>query len=124
MAKFYGYSSINRNKKFRLEDFELIKRDLLNGLLIRQGEVPGRPNIGTSLWDYLFESVDDKSLRQIENELRKSIERDPRVRVDDVVFYTQDNGLLVELAVSTQASSESQMLKLFLDTENLTADYI
>jgi len=124
MAKFYGYSSINRNKKFRLEDFELIKRDLLNGLLIRQGEVPGRPNIGTSLWDYLFESIDDKSLRQIENELRKSIERDPRVRVDDVVFYTQDNGLLVELAVSTQASSESQMLKLFLDTENLTADYI
>jgi len=97
---------------------------LLNGLLIRQGEVPGRPNIGTSLWDYLFESIDDKSLRQIENELRKSIERDPRVRVDDVVFYTQDNGLLVELAVSTQASSESQMLKLFLDTENLTADYI
>ena len=124
MAKFYGYSSINRNKKFRLEDFELIKRDLLNGLLIRQGEVPGRPNIGTSLWDYLFESIDDKSLRQIENELRKSIERDPRVRVDDVVFYTQDNGLLVELAVSTQASSESQMLKLFLDTENLTASYI
>lgn len=124
MAKYYGYSSIGRNKKFRLEDFELIKRDLLNNLLIRQGEVPGRPNIGTDLWNYLFETVDDKTLRQLENEMRKAIERDPRVRVDDVVFYSQDNGLLVELAVSTQASSESQMLKLFLDTENLTASYL
>lgn len=124
MAKYFGYSSIGRNKKFRLEDFELIKRDLLNSLLIRQGEVPGRPNIGTDLWNYLFETVDNKTLRQLENEMRKAIEKDPRVRVDDVVFYTQDNGLLVELAVSTQASSESQMLKLFLDTENLTASYI
>jgi len=124
MAKYFGYSSIGRNKKFRLEDFELIKRDLLNNLLIRQGEVPGRPNIGTDLWNYLFETVDNKTLRQLENEMRKAIEKDPRVRVDDVVFYTQDNGLLVELAVSTQASSESQMLKLFLDTENLTACYI
>lgn len=124
MAKYYGYSSIGRNKKFRLEDFELIKRDLLNNLLIRQGEVPGRPNIGTDLWNYLFETVDDKTLRQLENEMRKAIEKDPRVRVDDVVFYSQDNGLLVELAVSTQASSESQMLKLFLDTENLTASYL
>jgi len=124
MAKYFGYSSIGRNKKFRLEDFELIKRDLLNNLLIRQGEVPGRPNIGTDLWNYLFETVDNKTLRQLENEMRKAIEKDPRVRVDDVVFYTQDNGLLVELAVSTQASSESQMLKLFLDTENLTASYI
>jgi len=124
MARFYGYSSIGRNKKFRLEDFELIKRDLLNNLLIRQGEVPGRPNVGTDLWNYLFETVDDKTLRQLENEMRKAIERDPRVKVDDIVFYSQENGLLVELSVSTVQSSESQMLRLFLNTQNLTADYI
>ena len=124
MARFYGYSSIGRNKKFRLEDFELIKRDLLNNLLIRQGEVPGRPNVGTDLWNYLFETVDDKTLRQLENEMRKAIERDPRVKVDDLVFYSQENGLLVELSVSTVQSSESQMLRLFLNTQNLTADYI
>jgi len=124
MARFYGYSSIGRNKKFRLEDFELIKRDLLNNLLIRQGEIPGRPNVGTDLWNYLFETVDDKTLRQLENEMRKAIERDPRVKVDDLVFYSQENGLLVELSVSTVQSSESQMLRLFLNTQNLTADYI
>lgn len=124
MARFYGYSSIGRNKKFRLEDFELVKRDLLNNLLIRQGTMPGRPNIGTALWDYLYETIDDRTLNQLDNEMRKSIERDPRIKVGEILFYTQDNGLLCEISVTTVMSNESQMLKLFLDTENLTADYV
>ena len=124
MARFYGYSSIGRNKKFRLEDFELVKRDLLNNLLIRQGTIPGRPNVGTDLWNYLFETIDDKTLNQLDNEMRKSIERDPRVKVEEILFYTQQNGLLCEITVKTVMSSEAQMLKLFLDTENLTADYV
>lgn len=124
MARFYGYSTIGRNKKFRLEDFELVKRDLLNNLLIRQGTMPGRPNIGTDLWNYLFETIDDKTLNQLDNEMRKSIERDPRVKVEDMLFFTQDNGLLVEITVTTVMSSEAEMLKIFLDTENLTATYV
>ena len=124
MARFYGYSSIGRNKKFRLEDFELVKRDLLNNLLIRQGTVPGRPNVGTSLWDYLYEVVDDATLNQLDNEMRKSIERDPRVKVENILFFTQNNGLLCEISVKTVMSNEAQMLKLFLNTENLTADYV
>lgn len=124
MARFYGYSSIDRNKKFRLEDFELVKRDLLNNLLIRQGTLPGRPNVGTDLWNYLFDSIDDSMLNQLDNEMRKSIERDPRVKVEEILFYTQANGLLCEITVTTVMSSEAQMLKLFLDTENLTANYV
>ena len=72
----------------------------------------------------MFETVDDKTLRQLENEMRKAIERDPRVKVDDIMIYSQENGLLVELSVTTVQSSESQMLRLFLNTQNLTADYI
>lgn len=124
MARFYGYSSIDRNKKFRLEDFELVKRDLLNNLLIRQGTLPGRPNVGTDLWNYLYETIDDRTLNQLDNEMRKSIERDPRVKVEDIVFFTQNNGLLCEISVKTVMSNEAQMLKLFLNTENLTADYV
>lgn len=124
MARFYGYSSIGKNKKFRLEDFELVKRDLLNNLLIRQGTMPGRPNIGTDLWNYLFETIDDRTLNQLDNEMRKSIERDPRVKVEEILFYTQENGLLCEISVTTVMSSEAEMLKIFLDTENLTANYV
>lgn len=124
MARFYGYSSIDRNKKFRLEDFELIKRDLLNSLLIRQGTLPGRPSIGTGLWDYLYEAIDDKTLRLLDNELRKSIGRDPRVQVNEILFYTQENGLLCEINVTAVTSSEAEVLRLFLDTENISARYI
>ena len=124
MAQFYGYSSVGRNKKFRLEDFELIKRDLLNNLLIKQGEMPGRPNVGTDIWNYLFDNIDDATLKQIDNQMRKSIESDPRVKVENIVFFQQDNGLLCELEVSTVQSSDSQMLKLFLDTDSQTANYL
>lgn len=124
MATYYGYSTINRNKKFRLEDYELLKRDLLNSLLIRQGEMPGRPQIGTSLWDYLFEGITDQSLARLENELKKTIERDPRIVVDNTQFYTRDNGLLVELTVRTRVTTEAKLLSIFFDTETLTANYI
>lgn len=124
MARFYGYSTIGKNKKFRLEDFELIKRDLLNNLLIRQGELPGRPTVGTEIWNYLFDSIDDATLIQLKNQLRKSVERDPRVKVEDIVFFQQDNGLLCDLTVSTVQSSEAQLLRLFLDTQTQTASYL
>ena len=124
MAQFYGYSTIGKAKKFRLEDFELIKRDLLNNLLIKQGEMPGRPNVGTEPWNYLFDSIDDATLKQLENQMRKSVEKDPRVKVEDIVFFQQNNGLLCELSVSTVQSSEAQLLKIFLDTETQTASYL
>ena len=124
MAQFYGYSSIGRNKKFRLENLELIKRDLLNNLLIRQGTLPGRPNVGTDLWNYLFESIDDATLAQLGNEMRKSIQRDPRVKVEDILFFTQDNGLLCEISVKTVMSSTTEMFRLFLNTDDLTATYV
>ena len=124
MAQFYGYSSIGRNKKFRLENLELIKRDLLNNLLIRQGTLPGRPNVGTDLWNYLFESINDATLSQLDNEMRKSIQRDPRVKVEEILFFTQDNGLLCEISVKTVMSSATEMFRLFLNTDDLTATYV
>ena len=101
MAKYYGYSSIGRNKKFRLEDLDLLKRDLLNSLLIRQGELPGRPTVGTELWNYLFDNITDESVKRLEGQLRKTVEKDPRLQVNECIFYTKDHGLLCELTVST-----------------------
>ena len=49
MPTFIGYSTIDRYKSYTVTDFELIKRDLLNALNIRQGEMPGRPEVGTAM---------------------------------------------------------------------------
>ena len=55
MATFIGYSTINKYKDYTVTDFDLIKRDLLNALNIRQGEMPGRPDVGTSMWSLIYE---------------------------------------------------------------------
>ena len=51
MTTFIGFNTINQFKKFTLTDFDLIQRDLLNAFSIRQGELPGRPGYGTTLYD-------------------------------------------------------------------------
>ena len=124
MPKYYGYNTIDANKKFSLTDFDLIKRDLLNGLLIKQGEMPGRPQAGTDIWNYIFDGVTEENLKRIENSMRTQIQRDPRVSVQDIRFFTQDNGLLVEIEVQTEVTDADQLLKVFFNTDDITASYI
>lgn len=124
MPKYYGYNTIDANKKFCLKDFDLIKRDLLNGLLIKQGELPGRPEIGTDIWNYIFDGLTNENLVRIEESMRTQIQRDPRVSVQDMKFYTQDNGLLIEIEIQTEVTDANQLLKVFLDSDKFTASYI
>ena len=124
MSKYYGYNTIGANKKFTLQDFDLIKRNLLNGLLIKQGEMPGRPEVGTEIWNYIFDGLTDTNLQRIESSMRKTIQRDPRVSVQDLKFYNKGQGLLIEIEVQTEVTDENQLLKVFLNTEDLTAQYI
>ena len=124
MPKYYGYNTIGANKKFSLTDFDLIKRDLLNGLLIKQGELPGRPEIGTDIWNYIFDGLTNENLVRIEESMRTQIQRDPRVSVQDMKFHTQDNGLLIEIEIQTEVTDANQLLKVFLDSDKFTASYI
>ena len=124
MPKYYGYNTIGANKKFSLTDFDLIKRDLLNGLLIKQGEIPGKPEIGTDIWSYMFDGITDVNMQRIETSMRTQIQRDPRVSVQDIRFFTKDNGLLVEIEVQTEVTDADQLLKIFFNTEDITASYI
>lgn len=66
MPNFKGFNTIDQVKKFSLTDRELIKRDLLNALLIRQGQLPGRPEVGTNLWTYIFEPADEHTVSDLE----------------------------------------------------------
>ena len=65
MATFIGYNTINQYKNYTLTDFDLIKRDLLNALTIKQGEVVGRPLVGTTIWNLIFDSQTPETLLDI-----------------------------------------------------------
>jgi len=124
MATYIGFNTIGRKRKFTLTDTDLVIRDVLNSLLIRRGEKLGRPGYGTDLWALVFEPLNDQMVKDLQEELRNTIEQDPRVRFEDAQAYTQPNGLLVELFITVLPTSEQQRLSLFFDQDQQTLSLV
>jgi phage baseplate assembly protein W len=124
MATFVGFNTIDQNKKFTLIDFELIKRDLLNAFNIRQGQVVGRPAYGTVLWDYVFENQTQETERGILNEIQRVCGGDPRIFLNDVQLFPQENGLLIQLEVTVVPTTDAERLSIFFDQQQRRASYI
>lgn len=124
MATFIGFNTIDQNKKFTLIDFELIKRDLLNAFNIRQGQVVGRPAYGTVLWDYVFENQTQETERGILNEIQRVCGGDPRIFLNDVQLFPQENGLLIQLQVTVVPTTDAERLSIFFDQQQRRASYI
>ena len=124
MATFIGYNSIGQYKNYTLTDFDLIKRDLLNALNIRQGESVMRPLNGTSVWNYIFEPQSPETIRAIETEIQRVVGRDPRLQVGSLAVYSQENGVLVELQVETVAGVGVEDLVIQFDQESQFATYV
>lgn len=120
MTTFIGFNTQNQFKKFTLVDNELIKRDLLNALQVRQGQLPGRPSYGTTLWDYVFENLDTTTEQGIVSELQRVIAQDPRIAFTEAVLYPQNNGVLIELTIQYVTGTTGETLQLFFDQQNNT----
>ncbi len=123
MATYYGFNTIDQEKKFSLTDFGLVKRDLLNSLLIKPGEKLGNPQYGSKINTILFETQDAESFLAIEKELSRVIRQDPRIVLDDIQIYTKNNGILVELFIKVLPATEQQRLSLFFDRTTQTAQF-
>jgi phage baseplate assembly protein W len=121
MATFIGYNTIGATKNYVLTDFELIKRDLLNFFNIRQGEMPGRPSYGTRIWALLFEPQNEETTQILQDEIQRGIDIDPRLRLDSLDVYPQNNGILIEVAVSTVNGVGPETLLIFFDEQNRVA---
>lgn len=124
MTTFIGFSTINQNKKFTLVDFELIKRDLLNAFNIRPGQIPGRPDYGTKLWDFVFENLNQNTERAMIEEIQRVAGGDPRIFLQSVNLYPQDNGILVDVEITVIPSNNSEILSIFFDQIQRTATFI
>jgi phage baseplate assembly protein W len=124
MARFIGFSTIGRTKKFTLTDYDLIKRDLLNAFNIRQGELPGRPNFGTVIYDFLFENQIDQLQNSIQQEVQRVAAIDPRLEISQVVVAPQQNGFLIELELRVVNTTTAERLSLFFDLQQRQATYV
>jgi phage baseplate assembly protein W len=124
MTTFIGFNTINQTKKFTLVDFELIKRDLLNAFNIQQGQLVGRPGYGTVIWSYLFENQTQDTERAILAEIQRVAGLDPRIYIESAELFPQDNGILIQIALTTVPGQTTQFLSLFFDQQNQTAGYV
>lgn len=124
MATFIGFNTINQKKKFTLTDFELVKRDFLNALNIQKGEKPGKPEYGTILWSFLFENQGPQFVDNVEKELQRVAGQDPRLFIQDIRMFPQDNGIRVELDVQTKQSNVISLLNVFFDNQTNRASYL
>ena len=124
MTTFIGFNTINQNKKFTLTDFALIQRDLLNAFNIRQGELPGRPGYGTVIWEFLIEN----QLEQLQQDIRAEIQRvcggDPRIILSDIQVFPQENGMLIQIAITIINTTNAEILSIFFDQQQRNASYV
>lgn len=123
MTTFIGFNTINQPKKFTLVDFELVKRDLLNAFNIQQGQLVGRPGYGTVIWSYLFENQTQDTERAILAEINRVASLDPRIYIESAELFPQDNGILVQIALTMVPGQTTQFLTLYFDQQTRSASY-
>jgi phage baseplate assembly protein W len=124
MPTFIGFNTQDQFKKFTLVDDALIKRDLLNALNIRQGQLVGRPGYGTALWDNLFENQTNETEAAITREIQRVAGGDPRLQISEVDIFPQDNGILIQILLTIVPSTDAERLSIFFDQQTRTASYI
>ena len=121
MANIYrGFSTVNRLKKFRVTDIDLVKQDLLNHFSVRKGEKLMQPNFGSIIWSLLFEPMDDQVNQMIVDDVTTVVGYDPRLGLQNITIITQDFGLQIELDLIYIPTNQTTSLNLQFDSESNT----
>jgi len=115
---------IKYSRKFRVLDQELVLQDFVNSLNITQGQLPGKPEVGTSLWTFVFEPNVLEIRLQIEAELRRMAALDPRLILNTVSSYPQGNGILVEMELAVSMFNDPMDLQIYFDQSTQTASLL
>jgi phage baseplate assembly protein W len=121
MAIMYkGFSTIGQNKKFRLTDFDLVKRDILNHFYIRKGEKLMNPKFGTVIWNLLYEPFTDDLKSVIQADIKSIATYDPRVSFDNIVVTEFDQGIQILLELRYLQTNQSSLMNLQFNNNSKT----
>ena len=121
MAIMYrGFSTVGRNRKFRLTDFELVKQDLINHFYIRKGEKLMNPDFGTIIWNVVHEPLTEDLKSVIVTDIKAIAGYDPRISIDNGVITEYDQGIQVELQLRYVQTNQTNLLNLQFDNQSNT----
>lgn len=113
---FSGFST--RNGSERLYDIELVKQDLLNHFFTRLGELDWAPDYGSIIPDMLFETQNDQSKRLIEEDVRRVIATDARIKLIKLQISEFDNGYRVDTLISYLGRNPPITMQIEFDRRN------
>lgn len=123
MIRYKGFSTVDKYKKFRLTDLELVKRDLLNHFSVRKGEKLMNPEFGSIIWNMLYEPLTAETMAIILEDVKRIIAYDPRLAIDNVLIDQFDYGLQlqIDLTFLPENYSDSLTLEFNSTSQALTA---
>ena len=111
MTLYKGYSSIGTEfSSVRLEDADLIKRDLLNHFAIRKGEKLNNPNFGSSVHDLIMEPITESTKNALLAEIQEILDHDPRVSLQELLLDEIGNGLQAQISLFYVKTNETETL--------------
>ena len=110
--------SLNPGKKYREIDVPLVLQDFVNSLNIKKGEKVGNPAYGSDIWNFIFEQNDLDTQYKIEQEITRIASLDPRLILNSVNSFVQDNGILLEVEIAVAPFNDATTLNVFFN--NLT----
>lgn len=117
---YKGFSTYNRNKKFRATDIELVKQDLINHFNVRKGEKLMQPSFGTIIWNTLFEPLTNSVHQIIIDDVQRIINYEPRVSLQNITITDQNYGIQIELDLVYLPTNQTTALSLQFDKNSLT----
>ena len=117
---YKGFSTIGQNTKFRLTDFDLVKRDVLNHFYIRKGEKLMNPKFGTVIWNLLYEPFTDDLKSVIQADIKSIATYDPRVSFDNIIVTEFDQGIQILLELRYLQTNQSSLMNLQFNNNSKT----
>ena len=90
-------------------------------LILEKAKKSANLSYGTTLWDFIFEPNTADVQLEIENEVRRVCGLDPRINVNTIRAFPQENGILIEVQLSINPFNNAGDLALFFNSQTNTA---
>ena len=122
MAKniYRGFSTLNRRNNFRVNDYDLVRQDLFNHFNIRKGEKLKHPNFGTIIWNMLFDPLTSETKKIMIDDVRRIVNYDPRIAVQNVILNEFDRGLQIEIELTYLTTNQTDTISMNFDRDSMT----
>lgn len=123
MSFYRGYSTVGVTfQSSRLEDIELIKRDLMNHFQIRRGEKLMNPDFGCIVWDHIYDPLTEDVKQSIVDDVTLIAHADSRTDVTNIIVSEYEHGIQLELDLLYVDYDQSESLLLSFNNDSTSLE--